>query len=78
LCPLSELSQGAEATVTELRGGRHFRSRLLSMGMRIGSRLVVIRPANGSHGPVLVASGGTRLGIGRGMAELIMVDIAGA
>ena len=76
LCPLSALTLGQEGTVVDLRGGRRFKGRLLSMGLHVGSKVAVIRPANGNHGPVLVASGQARLGIGRGMAEQIMVSLA--
>lgn len=67
------MAVGQTATVVGLEGGREFRNRLVSMGMMMGCTLRVIRAANGSGHPVLVALGHARLAIGRGMAEKVMV-----
>ncbi|NQU43727.1 ferrous iron transport protein A [bacterium] len=71
--PLTELTPGHPAVVAELEGGRHFRTWLISMGIRVGVVIQVAQSA-GRHGPVRVVSGSTRLAIGRGMAERIRVS----
>lgn len=53
-------------------GGRAFQQRMVSMGIRVGTELEVLR---GSSGPVLVGVGESRLALGRGMAEKIMVNV---
>jgi len=72
--PLSHVPPGTEATVARLSGGGTFQNRLLSMGLNIGCRVRVLRGSNGAGGPVLVALGQTRLAIGRGMADRILVS----
>ena len=72
--PLSRLKAGQGATVVALTGGRGFHSRLVSMGLNVGSGVKVIR-SHSLGGPMLIALGQTRLAIGYGMAEKIMVAI---
>lgn len=55
-------------------GGRGFRMRLVSMGLNVGSEVEVIQGGRGSGGPTLIASGHTRLAIGHGMAQKIIVS----
>ena len=57
-----------------LAGGREFQHRLVSMGLNVGREVKVIRGSKGVGGPTLIALGQTRLAIGRGMAERIMVS----
>ena len=73
--PLSGLSAGQTARVACLGGGREFQARLVSMGLLVGSLVKVIRAGGGRRGAALVAVGPMRLGIGRGMAEKIMVTV---
>ena len=73
---LSRIPVGRTATVSALAGGREFQSRLVSMGLKVGSRIRVIRSGNGGNGPTLVALGETRLAIGRGMADKIRVVLS--
>jgi Fe2+ transport system protein FeoA len=68
--PLSSLLVGQTAKVVSCQAGRDCRARLTSMGLTLGSEVSVVRRG---HGPVLVATRGTRLAIGRGMAEKIFV-----
>jgi len=75
LRPLSRLCAGQTARVASLGGGREFQARLVSMGLLVGSRVKVIRAGGGARGAALVALGPMRLGIGRGMAEKIMVAV---
>jgi len=71
---LSDLPAGAEATVVALSGGRGFRHRLVSMGLNIGCGVKVLRGSAAGGGPTLLAVGQTRLAIGHGMAERILVS----
>jgi len=70
--PMDE-SSGEEATIMALAGGRGLQSRLISMGLKVGSQVRVVRGGAGTWGPILIALGQARLAIGRGMADRIMV-----
>lgn len=74
-CPLSILKTGETATVLALRGGRSFQHRIVSMGLAVGREIEVIRhhPEDGRPGPVVVRTGDTRLVLGHGMSEEIIV-----
>jgi ferrous iron transport protein A len=74
-CPLSRLRSGESATVLSMHGGRGFQHRVMSMGMAIGGEVEVIRGrgGNGKGGPVVVRCGDTRLMLGHGMSEKIIV-----
>ena len=73
--PLSEARSGQLACVVALEGGKHMRGRLLSMGLKRGSDLRILRGGNGVQGPTLVAAGETRMAIGYGMARRILVKV---
>ena len=72
---LGRLEKGTKATVVRLAGGRALQNRLVSMGLTVGSDVEVVRSSRVSGGPTLVAAGGTRLAIGRGMADRIEVTV---
>ena len=72
---LGRLEKGTKATVIRLAGGRALQNRLVSMGLTVGSDIEVVRSSRTSGGPTLVAAGGTRLAIGRGMANKIEVAV---
>lgn len=67
--PLS-LAQPGEYIVTGIGGKRGMIARLQSMGILIGDTINVIKPP---PGPVIIAKGETRIGIGVGMANRIYV-----
>lgn len=71
LMPLSMAKAGENLVVKKLTGGAIARTRLAAMGLRIGERLEVINDSGAGH--VIVARKGSRLAIGRGMAQKIMV-----
>ena len=73
--PLSRIRSGGKGTVTALTGGHAFHSRIVSMGLVVGSAIEVIQHSSGLKGPTLIATGNTRLAIGHGMAEKIMVEV---
>lgn len=51
-----------------------FRKRLEDMGLTPGTKVTVVKSAP-FHGPVEVYVRGSRLAIGRGMAERILVEV---
>ena len=71
---LASLPDGATGRLVTIEGGVGLRSRLTAMGLREGVDVRVVR--NGGHGPFVVAAGGTRIVLGRGMAHRVMVDAA--
>lgn len=69
---LSRIDPGEEVTLIDIEGGRGVRSKLYSMGLVPGITLKILN-RNGS-GPVMIAVKDSRLAIGRGMAEKIIVE----
>ena len=73
--PLSRIPSGRRGIVTALTGGHAFHSRIVNMGLTVGSVIAVIQRSSGFTGPTLIATGNMRLAIGHGMAEKIMVKV---
>ncbi|MCD6405625.1 MAG: ferrous iron transport protein A [Planctomycetes bacterium] len=69
--PLSLVTERTAVRMVSANCGRGLRARLTSMGLRPGAEFTVIR-SNGP-GPLVVAMGHSRLGLGRGIAHKIMV-----
>ncbi len=69
---LNEMKSNQSGTVTQLRGGRTFKHRLRSRGVREDQRISVVtrQPA----GPLVINAGKTQLTIGRGMAKKIIIE----
>ncbi len=69
---LTNLKQGDEGFIVEIMGGHVLLKKLNSLGIRSGKKITKI-----SHmmfdGPVTVGVGNTRIAVGRGMANKIMV-----
>jgi Fur family ferric uptake transcriptional regulator len=72
--PLTMASAGERLKVVRILGGEHHRKNLNSMGITIGSQLQVIS-RNG--GPLVVAVKGTRVALGRGAAQKVLVSLQG-
>ncbi len=72
--PLAMAGTGQKVWVHSLAGGRGMEQRLASMGLNVGSEVEVI--SKGHSGPVIVATGNTRMAIGSGMAHKIIVSTA--
>jgi len=69
--PLAMASPGKLLTVIGINAGWGLQRRLTDMGLTPG---VQIRVMNGQYaGPVLIDLRGSRLGLGRGVAQKIMV-----
>ena len=74
LLPLAMAKSGERVIIKGIMGGSHARSRLASMGLRRGDLLEVI--SNNGLGRLIVGHGATRLAMGRGIAQKIMVALA--
>ena len=71
MMPLTSVSPGQEVTLIDIQGGRGIRARLYSMGLIPGVRLTVL---GARGGPIMIAVNDTRLALGFGMAQKIMVE----
>ncbi len=75
LMPLTSVRSGERVTLREMTGGGNAKARLAGMGLRLGDRVEVIN--NTGQGRIILAHGQTRLAIGRGIAEQIVVSLSG-
>jgi DtxR family Mn-dependent transcriptional regulator len=79
--PLTALRDGETGILTTIKGGHErgrgrgwgFEKRLMDMGLTPGARVTVMKSAP-FHGPLEVLVRGSRLALGRGMAERIFVE----
>jgi len=79
--PLTALRNEETGTVTSIKSGRGrgrgrgwgFEKRLMDMGLTPGTRVTVVKSAP-FHGPLEILVRGSRLALGRGMAERIFVE----
>ncbi|MBN1245120.1 ferrous iron transport protein A [Candidatus Bathyarchaeota archaeon] len=75
--PLTALKQGEAGTVASISGGHGkgggFEKRLMDMGLTPGTTVTVVKSAP-FHGPLEILVRGSRLALGRGMAERIFVE----
>ncbi len=69
--PLSMATAGEKLKVQRIGGGERARKHLSDMGLNAGTELTVIS-SNG--GPLVVAVRGTRIALGRGAAQKVMVS----
>jgi Fur family ferric uptake transcriptional regulator len=74
LMPLGLAKPGESVIIREMAGGRSALSRLSSMGLRPGDQIEIIN--NTGHGRIILGHDYTRLAIGRGVAQKIMVSVA--
>jgi len=70
LRPLSNIRRGETVQLVRIEAGRRLTRRLTELGLTPGVTIQVLH-VNG--GPILIAVRGTRLAIGRGMADKILV-----
>jgi len=85
-CPLTKLSKGESGYVTAIVSGRSgkdhgrrglvwgFEKRLADMGLTPGIAVTLVRTAP-FHGPVEILVRGSRLALGRGMAQRVIVEV---
>jgi len=72
LLPLAMMAEGESGEIVDVRGGRGIVRRLIDMGLAPGTRVEVVSGAGGP-GAMIVRVGGTKIGLGRGMARRVMV-----
>ena len=72
--PLSMLGPGERARLLKVNAGDNLTNRLNAMGLTPGVELMVIQDAGG---PLLLSVRDSRLALGRGMAQKILVEIVG-
>ncbi len=70
IIPLILLKEGEEGIVHLISGGLGFIGRLASMGITSGMRVKVLRNIGG---PLIITTNGTRIAIGRGQAQKILI-----
>jgi len=78
---LTTLRNGETGTVTSIKAGHGrgrgrgwgFEKRLMDMGLTPGTKVTVVKSAP-FHGPLEILVRGSRLALGRGMAERIFVE----
>jgi len=79
--PLTALKDGETAILTSIKAGHGrgqgrgwgFEKRLMDMGLTPGTKVTVVKSAP-FHGPLEILVRGSRLALGRGMAERIFVE----
>ncbi len=79
LSSLLEVPEGQIFKIAEIRGGQGLHRRLLALGFHPGDLITLDNEAI-MNGPVLVRNltTGTRIALGRGIAQKIMVEAAGS
>lgn len=73
--PLSSIKAGQKVTLANIEANDSLRSRLAAMGMVPNTQIIVV--SNASPGPFVVNVKGSKIALGRGMAEHVMVEQAG-
>ena len=68
--PLAMAQEGERVRICLLRGGKGLEMRLTSLGLNVGSELIVSQRQGAN---LVVLRGETRLALGAGMAQKIMV-----
>ena len=71
---LTKMRSGQKGVVTEIKGGQGARKRLDSLGIRPGSKITKIS-SQLMRGPVTIALGNSKVAIGFGMANKIIIDL---
>lgn len=71
--PLTCAARGETVDLVEIRAGDGMRKRLLDLGLKVGAQVRVVQEGNG--GPIILAvHNDSRLALGPGMAQKIMVQ----
>lgn len=69
--PLEVVQAGRRVRIIAVDAGRGLQGRLVAMGLVSGVEIKVLR--NSMHGPILIEVKGSRIMLGRGMAQKILV-----
>ena len=70
--PLSAIKSGQTVKLAGVEAGRGLNSRLAAMGLLPNVEIIVV--SNGHPGPFVVSVKGSRMMLGRGMADKILVS----
>jgi Fur family ferric uptake transcriptional regulator len=70
--PLAFVLPGEEVRIDRLIGGRAVQQRLADMGLTPGTKIEVIKASG--PGPIIVAFRGSRLALGRGLSQKVLVS----
>ena len=70
--PLSEVTEGQTVNIIRIDGGRDLRSQLTTMGLLPKTRIKVVR--NGKSGPFVISVKNSKMALGRGVVDKIMVS----
>ena len=70
--PLSTIKSGQKVKLFGVEAGRDLNSRLAAMGLLPNVEITVV--SNGHPGPFVISAKGSRMMLGRGMADKIMVS----
>ncbi len=70
--PLSTIKSGETVILAGVEAGRGLNSRLAAMGLLPKVEIIVV--SNGHPGPFVISVKGSRMMLGRGMADKIMVS----
>ena len=71
--PLSKVKSGNKATLVTISAGRGLNNRLAAMGLVSGVEITVV--SNSHPGPFVINVKGSKVMLGRGMANKIMVSL---
>jgi len=72
ILPLSMVKSGEKVVIKSIIGGKSVKLRLTEMGIKPGISLEVIN--NNGPGRIIIGIGNTRLALGRGISQKIMVS----
>jgi len=72
LMPLSMLGTGEKAKIVDVMGGYGIRQRLAVLGLNPGMKVTMVQ--NAMRGPVILGVMDSRIALGRGMAQKIVVS----
>lgn len=73
MLPLAMISEGEDVQLVNIIGGRVLRKRLADLGLNPGMSLKVIQVD--PQGPMILAVKDSRIALGRGMAQKVMVEL---
>ena len=74
---ICQLKAGMHGRISFIRGGHNVLQRLCDMGLTPGTEITVVKSAP-FHGPLEILVRGSRLALGRGVAETIFVEAENA
>ena len=72
MMPLSMATPGTDVRLVEIHGDSHFKQRLADLGFNVGTLLRVVN--DNGDGQLIVAVKDSRLALGRGAAQRVIVS----